>query len=111
MKRSILRCLASAACVALLGAWGAGASASLVTSRFNGTVTGYDYGFLNAASVAFDEDHPVGTAVQWDLTYDDSFLGLDASGVFGLGPMAVSGSLRVGADAYSLPPFALMKAA
>lgn len=101
MKRTIVRSLSSAACAALLGAWSAGASASLVTSRFNGTVTGYEFGFLSPATVAFDDDHPVGTAVQWDLTYDDSFLGLDLSGVIGLGSKAVSGSLRVGAHAYT----------
>jgi len=101
MKRSIFRCLASAACAVLLSAWGAGASASLVTSRFNGSVTGYEFGFLDPATVAFDNDHPVGTSVQWDLTYDDSFLGLDLSGLVGLGSQAVSGMLRVGADAYS----------
>ncbi len=101
MKRLIQRFLASAACLVFLGAWSAGANASLVTSQFDGTVSGYNFGFLDPNSVALDNDHPVGTAVHWDLTYDDSFLGLGMSDLLALGDLAVSGSLQVGADNYS----------
>lgn len=101
MNKLLRRLLAPLACVAVLGAFSTAANADLVTSRFNGTVSGYEFGFLDQNSVAFDNDHPIGTAVQWDLTFDDSFLGLGLNDLFGVVPMAVSGSLLVGSDQYT----------
>ncbi len=85
---------------AVLLASAATAQAAPVTSRFNGTVTGYEYGFLDPAGVAFDEDNPVGTSVSWTLNFDDDFLGLPYTGLFG--PRVATGLLDVGSRRYVL---------
>lgn len=61
---------------------------------------GIPVGFLDPAAVAFDNDSPVGTSVDWELTYDDSFLGLTLSDLFNSSPNDVSGSLQVGTAEY-----------
>jgi hypothetical protein len=87
---------AVAAACALALATGA-AQAGIVTASFNGSVTG----------VVFDgralADYPIGTAVNWQFTFDDAFLALNANdNVFAVGSQLVTGSARVGADTYAL---------
>lgn len=111
MKRLIQRTLAMAG-VALLAFWSAGASADLITARFDGTVSGYMPGFLDLNAVAYDNDHPIGTAVHWDMTFDNSFIGLSLGDLLTqTRNLPVSGTLQVGTDAYNwtdLNMFSLM---
>jgi hypothetical protein len=95
------RILAPLLCGAFLFAWSTASHATLVTSRFSGTVTSYAYGFLDPNVTAIDDDHPLGTVVEWDLTFDDSFVALGYPGLFSVPPPAVSGSLQVGPDEYT----------
>ncbi len=96
-----LRIITLSTLCAVLLAGTATAQAAPVTARFNGTVSGYEYGFLDPAGVAFDEDNPVGTSVSWMLNFNDDFLGLPAdSGLFG--PRAATGTLDVGSRRYVL---------
>lgn len=100
MKRLLQRTLAAVG-VALLAAWSGGASADLITARFDGTVSGFMPGFLDLNAVAYDNDHPVGTAVHWDITFDNSFIGLPWYDPAVLTTHPVTGSLQVGADTYN----------
>lgn len=95
-----LRTLTAGAIGAALLAGAAAATAAPVTARFDGTVTGYNFGFLDPAGVALDDDNPVGTAVSWTLNFDDSFLGLPYSDVFG--PRVATGMVDVGSRRYVL---------
>lgn len=104
MKRLIQRTLAAAG-VALLATWSAGASADLITARFDGTVSGYNAGFLDLNSVAYDNDNPVGTAVHWDMTFDNSFVGLNFNDFLNQGYPSMTGSLQVGSNSWSLTGF------
>ncbi len=104
MKRLIQRALAAAG-VALLAAWSCGASAELITARFDGTVSGYEPGFLDLNAVAYDNDNPIGTAVHWDMTFDNSFTSLSLNDFLNQGYPSMSGSLQVGANSWSLTGF------
>jgi hypothetical protein len=95
-----LRSITLSILCAVLLAGPATAQAAPVTARFNGTVTGYEYGFLDPAGVAFDEDNPVGTSVSWTLNFNDDFLGLPYTDVFG--PRVATGTLDVGSRRYAL---------
>jgi hypothetical protein len=64
MKLLLRRFVAPLACALLLGAWSTASQATLVTARFNGTVTGYKWGVVNPALSALDDDHPLGTSVE-----------------------------------------------
>jgi hypothetical protein len=101
MKLLLGRLLAPLACALLLGGWSMASEATLVTSRFNGTVTGYNWGFVDPAFSALDDDHPLGAPVEWDLTFDNAFLALGYPGLFAQPMPAVSGSLQVGSDEYT----------
>lgn len=87
-----------------LSAAAAQAQAAPVTARFSGTVIGHDYGFLDPAVVAYDDDNPVGTAVSWALSFDDAFLGQPWPDV-GWGPFAAMGTMQVGSVRYMLGDF------
>lgn len=103
MKSLLRHLVVPIACAVLLGAWAPAGQASPVTSRFTGTVTGYQFGFLGDGSgVAFDDDNPVGTIVDLTMTYDDSFLALDLNGLFSLPELDVTGSLHLGSVEYIL---------
>lgn len=97
---TLRRLLAPLLCGVFLAAWSAAGAAALVTSRFNGSVTGYNWGFVDPGFSALDEDHPLGTVVEWDLTFDDGFLALGYQGAFS--PITATGSLQVGDDEYTL---------
>jgi hypothetical protein len=86
-----------AAC--LLVAASAGADAALVTARYSGTVTGISGTYANALA-----DHPVGTAVSWEFSFDDAFLSVSplSGDVFAAASQAASGTARVGSDTYAL---------
>lgn len=101
MKLLFRRLLAPLVCSLLLGTWATASQAAPVTARFDGTVTGYNWGFVDPGFSALDEDHPLGTRVAWDLTFDDSFLALGYPDLFTQPAPAVSGSLQVGADEYT----------
>lgn len=94
MNRPLFRLIASAAGVLALCAAAANAHATPVTAHYDGSVTGYQFGFLDPAAVAFDNDNPVGTAISWDLSFDDGFLGKPWFDSFG--HYAATGSLQVG---------------
>lgn len=101
MKRLIQRYLTVLGLV-LVAAWSSGTSAEMVTARFDGTVSGYSYGFLDPNSVAFDEDYAVGTAVHWDMTFDNSFVNLSFADMLAQGYPSMTGSLQIGADSFTL---------
>jgi hypothetical protein len=106
MTHPLFRLVASALGALAVCAVAATAQAAPVTARFAGTVTGYNFGFLDPAAVAFDNDNPVGTAVSWDLSFDDSFLGKPASETFG--NYAATGSLQVGSRHIDLDGFSFL---
>jgi hypothetical protein len=97
-----LRCAALAA-AAWLGL-AAPASAALVTASYTGTVSGLFEAPFNQTP---GTDYPVGTAVSWQFTLDDAFLGVLVAdvGVGGVGSaanQATSGTLRLGSDTWAL---------
>jgi hypothetical protein len=104
MIHPLLRLITSALGALVLCAAAASAQAAPVTARFNGNVTGYEHGFLDPAAVAYDDDNPVGTAVSWELSFDDSFLGQPWTD-FGPSPIAATGSMQVGSVRYVLDGF------
>lgn len=84
-------------CFAAFGIGGT-AVAAPVTASYTGQVTGYTFG-----PTALDTALPAGTSVSWNLTFDDAFLGLSLAEVFGAPTQqAVTGSLRIGSNVYSL---------
>lgn len=88
--------------LALLFMFAASAHAGLTTINFSGTVTGYW-----ELKHPITDDFPVGTSVGVNLTYNDSFLGQPATTFFlGMSP-AVSGTLNLGSNVYSLNSMSL----
>jgi hypothetical protein len=104
MTHPLLRLIASALGALVLCAAAAQAQAAPVTARFSGSVTGYEHGFLDPTAVAYDDDNPVGTAVSWALSFDDSFLGQPWADI-GFGPFAATGSMQVGSVQFVLNGF------
>ncbi len=95
-----LRAITVSTLGAVLLAGASTAPAAPVTARFNGAVIGYQFGFLDPAGVAFDEDNPVGTSVSWTLDFNDDFLGQPYASV--LAPRVATGTLDVGSRQYVL---------
>lgn len=89
---------AAAAAFAVTLAAAPPARAALVTSSYSGTVT--DHLFLPRVLL----DHPLGTSVAWEFTFDDAFRLLDAAGLSAQGGVdqSITGWLQVGADRYTL---------
>lgn len=74
-----------------------GASATLMSASYSGTVTG---ALFNQQPL---NDFPVGTAVSWQFTFDDSFRTLNVNDdVFGLANRPANGSAQVGGDSIVL---------
>lgn len=85
------------AAVCLLLGVASHSTAALMTASYSGSVTGalYNPQVLN--------DFPVGTAVSWQFTFDDSFRNLTAAqDVFGLADRSVTGGAQVGSDSIAL---------
>jgi len=89
-----------AACA--LAALSTGAPAAPLTASFSGAVTGYEFDSYISGQI------PLGTAVSWSFTFDDSFSALDATGdVFGTAAQSITGSAQVGGDVITLNHFGL----
>lgn len=82
----------------LLASTTSSAMATMMTASFSGAVSGYLF-----APATLQSDFPVGTAVSWQFTFDDSFRTLNANDiVFGQADRPVTGSAQVGSDSIVL---------
>jgi hypothetical protein len=75
------------------------AVAAPVIARYTGTVDGVSGGSAQALA-----DHPLGTAVSWEFSFDDAFTSVRPSSgnIFAAASQPVVGSLRIAGDAYAL---------